>query len=162
MGRGGVDVDAVGLGRRLADAGACADLDLREIREVRTRALGDVRFDLVGDDRAGRPDKMSKNRSVIAGARADVDGRLAFLHGERVDRERVQRRLPVVDPPSRVDRDQHVVVEADQVAVGRAAVEAAEPICQGGGPAKSSRATAAKAFSILGSRTPARRVISAA
>ncbi len=92
-----------------------ADLDLRIVREIDAGAPGDVRLDLVGDDAARRPDEAGEDRGVIARARADLHHRLALFRAQRVDAERMQRRLAVVDAPLRVDRHQHVVVEAGEV-----------------------------------------------
>jgi hypothetical protein len=111
---GAVDVDAVGLGQ-LLDSGARADLDLRVTGEVALGALGDVGFDLVGDDLARVPDETGVDRGLIAGAGADLDDRLALPHAERVDRLRMQRRLAVVDAALGVDADENILIEAGGV-----------------------------------------------
>ena len=148
---GGVDVDGVGLWQ-VSDAGARADLDLGVRAKIGGGARGDVRRDLIGDHPARRSDELSEDRRVITGAGADLQDRLARLHAECVDRLRVQRRLAVVDAALGVDGDEDVLVEARGV-VGRGVRpnRPPGPIRHGGGPAKSSRGTAAKAASILGS-----------
>ena len=97
-------------------------------------------------------------------ARAAPIGRcLAAPHAQALDRCACRDGWPLLMPSLGVDADEDIFVEASRVARSEVLTRRPpEPIRHGGGPAKSSRGTAPKAASILGSLTPALRVIAAA
>ena len=74
----------------------------------------------------------------------------------------MQRRLAVVDAALGVDGDEDIFIEARGVADEFRPKGRRSRSAMAADPAKSSRGTAAKAASILGSLTPALRVTSAA
>src|SRR3954463_6146506 len=89
------------------------------IRQVLRRPRGELRVDLVGVDHAVRTGEPGEQGGVVAGARSDVDGRLAGVYGEGREAGGVQGRLAVVDLLLPLDGDREVLVQERRIVVGR-------------------------------------------
>ena len=118
-------IDRVGLRQVLSDARTRPDLDLWGVGERVAGPPSDGGVDLIGDHPPARPDQFRKDRGIIAGAGADMDHDIPRGGRERIDCQRVEGRLSVVDPPLGVDGHEHVVVNPRRIVFDRHAEAAA-------------------------------------
>ncbi|MBA2411919.1 MAG: hypothetical protein H0V63_03715 [Burkholderiaceae bacterium] len=89
----------------------------RLVIEIGSRTPRQFHVHLDSGDVAAGTFHLGKDRRVIANATTDVNDSIPRFEFERIETQRKEARLAIVQLPTRIDRDQNVVIQMSRVGI---------------------------------------------
>ena len=144
---GEIDIDALGLGLRMARSVIVDDADIRPVLQIGGRHLRQFSVELDRRHLSLRTGQLGEDGRVVAGAGADMHDAISGLHIQMRQHPGVQGRLAIVDPFRRLQGEEGVLVQQGRVVVGNGIAPRCPVSVQRPAGMNFSRGTAAKACS---------------
>ena len=114
---GEIDIDALGLGLRMACAVVVDDTDIGPILQIGSRHLRQFGVELDRRYLPLRTGQLGEDSRVVAGAGADMHDAVAGLHVQMRQHPGVEGRLAIVDSFRRLQGEEGVLVQQGRVVV---------------------------------------------